>query len=422
MKSRQSLWKGLLWVPSLYLAEGLPYVVVMTVAGVMYKRMGMDNADLAFYTSLLSLPWAIKPFWSPFIDIFSSKRRWIVAMQLLIAVGFGAIALALPGTGWFRASMASFMIVAFFSATHDIAADGFYIIALDQRGQSFFVGIRTAVYRLAMLLGQGPLVMLAGALEKSYGDISRAWAMTFYILAGAMAVMALYHALALPRPMSDVDRRPPSFAKVWREVIDTFIGFFTKPGIITALLFIVLYKFPEAQLIRLISPFLLDPVKVGGMGLETGEVGFVYGTVGLVGLIVGGIIGGMVAARGGLRRWLMPMAWSMSLTCLVFVWLAYGPTPSLMSIKICVFIEQFGYGFGTTAYMLYLIQFSRGERATAYYAISTGLMTLGLMLPGMIAGWIQTRIGYGPFFLWTMATCALTIVVSIAARRKLPAN
>lgn len=420
MKRNKSVARGWLWVSTLYLAEGLPYVVVMTVAVIMYKRMGIDNTQLAFYTSLLSLPWVIKPFWSPFVDIFSSKRRWIVLMQLLIAAGFAAIALSLPGSGWFRASMASFMVVAFLSATHDIAADGFYMLGLDEHGQSFFVGIRTAVYRLAMLLGQGPLVMLAGYLEMRYGDIPRAWAMTFYLLAAAMAVIALYHFFSLPHPAADVTRHTRSISQVMREVIDTFVGFFSKSGIVTATLFIFLYKFPEAQLVKLISPFLLDDPSVGGLGLDTAQVGIVYGTVGLIGLLSGGIIGGWAVARGGLRRWLMPMAWSMSLTCLSFVWLVYGPTSSLLTIKICVFIEQFGYGFGTTAYMLYLIHFAKGERATSYYAIATGLMSLGMMLWGMMAGWIQTAIGYGPFFIWTSCCCIVTIAVSHIARRRLP--
>lgn len=419
MKKDTSLMRGWLWVPTLYLAEGLPYVVVMTVAVIMYKRMGLGNGELAFYTSLLSLPWVVKPLWSPFVDIFSSKRRWIITMQILISAGFAAIALSLPGSGWFRGSMASFMVVSFLSATHDIAADGFYMLGLDQRGQSFFVGIRTAVYRLAMLLGQGPLVMLAGYLEMSYGDIPQAWAVTFYILSGFMALIAALHLFSLPHPAADVTRSARSIREVGREVIDTFAGFFSKPGILVATLFIFLYKFPEAQLIKLISPFLLDSPEAGGLGLDTSQVGVVYGTVGLIGLLSGGIIGGWAVARGGLRKWLMPMAWSMSLTCLAFVWLSVGPTPSLLTIKICVFVEQFGYGFGTTAYMLYLIHFARGARSTSYYAIATGLMSLGMMVQGMLAGWIQTAIGYGSFFIWTSCSCVVTIAVSMAARRSL---
>lgn len=417
--TNKSIMRGWLWVPTLYLAEGLPYGIVMTVAGIMYKRMGLDNADVAFYASLLSLPWAVKPLWSPFVDIFSSKRRWIVVMQLLMAIGFAAIAVALPGSGWFRASVASFMVVAFFSATHDIAADGFYMLGLDVRGQSFFVGIRTAIYRLAMLLGQGPLVMLAGVLETTYGDIPRAWAMVFYLLAALMAAVAIYHLLVLPRPAADKDRSVRTLKEVGREVIDTFVTFFTKPGIGVALLFILLYKFPEAQLVKLIGPFLLDGKEAGGLGLDTSQVGVVYGTVGVIGLMLGGIVGGWLVARGGLRRWIMPMAWSMSLTCLSLVWLAYGPTPSMIMIKLCVFVEQFGYGFGTTAYILYLIHFARGERSTSYYAIATGLMTLGMMFAGMFAGWIEMQIGYGPFFIWTMVCCLATIAVSLIARRHL---
>lgn len=416
MKEIKTAWR---WVASLYFAEGLPYVVVMTVAAIIYKRMGIPNGQLAFYTSLLSLPAILKPLWSPFVDIFRTRRWWIITMQMFMAAAFAAVAIVLPGEFWFKASVASFMIVAFLSATHDTAADGFYMLALSERGQSFFVGIRATVYRFAMLFGQGPLVILAGMLETTYGNIPQAWAMVFYILAAIFALIAIYHTLTLPRPASDRSISHTTPQRMWHEFIDTFKIFFTKPGIIIALLFMLLYKLPEAQLLRLIQPFLLDTHQSGGLALSTTQVGFAYGTIGLAGLLSGGIIGGIAVSRGGLRRWMMPMAWSMSLTCLTFVWLSYGPTPSLFVINLCVLIEQFGYGFGTTAYMLYLINFSKGEHSTANYAICTGIMSIGMMLPGMAAGWIQEQIGYGNFFLWTMACCSATIIVSSLVRKRL---
>lgn len=405
---------GWLWVPTLYFAEGLPYMVVMTVSAIMYKRFGLSNAELAFYCSLLSLPWVIKPFWSPLVDIYSSKRRWIIAMQVLMAAAFAAVAVALPGHAWFKASAASFMAVAFFSSTHDIAADGFYMLALDSRRQSYFVGIRTTAYRLAMIAGQGPLVMLAGWLEVYCGDIPQAWSTVFFVLSALFVILSAFHLFALPKPAADALRHVRSAREAIREFADTFRTFFTKPHIAAALLFMLFYKFPEAQLQRLITPFLQDPVSSGGMGLSTLQVGVTYGVIGLVGLMAGGIAGGFTVARGGLRRWMMPMAWSMSLTCLAFVWLSYSPSPSQLEIDLCVLLEQFGYGFGTTAYTLYLIYFSKGDRSTSYYAIATGIMSLGMMLPGMLAGWIQKCVGYGLFFVWTVLCCAVTIAVARA--------
>lgn len=400
------------WVPSLYFAEGLPYVAVMTLSVIVYKRLGVSNTDIALYTSWLYLPWVIKPFWSPIVDIISTKRRWVVAMQWLLGIGFGAVALALPGSMFFQLSLAAFWIVAFLSATHDIAADGFYMLGLNQEQQAFFVGIRSTFYRIALVAGQGLLVIIAGLFEEIGGDISMAWAMVFGIVSLFFIIAAAYHSWIMPYPAADICHSRLTGKEVITDFFTTFRSFFTKRHIGIAVAFMLLYRLPEAQLIKLISPFLLDTPADGGLGLTTVQVGMVYGTVGIIGLTLGGIIGGMVASRGGLRRWLIPMAWSMSLTCLTFVYLAYVPDHSILTINICVFIEQFGYGFGCTAYTLYLILFSDGPRKTSHYAICTGIMALGMMLPAMAAGWIQDNIGYGPFFLWTMVCCVATIGVS----------
>lgn len=412
---------GWLWVPSLYFAEELPYVVVMTLAGIMYTRLGVGNTEMAFFTSWLMLPWLIKPLWSPIVDIISTKRRWVIVMQWAVAIALGSVALALPGEYYFRISMVSFFAIAFLSATHDIAADGFYMLGLDERGQSFFVGIRTTFYRAAMLFCQGPVVMAAGYMEEMTGSVSRAWMWTFYGLSALFLLLALCNSLTMPRPerrSSTVsESRRERIGEVVREFGRSFASFFSKPQILTALAFMVLYKLPEAQIIKMINPFLLHSVSDGGLGLTTREVGVVYGTVGVIGLLLGGIAGGFVVARGGLRRWLMPMAWSMSLTCLSFVYLAYGADHSLLTIGCCVFVEQFGYGFGGTAYILYLMAFSSGPFKTSHYAIATGFMTLGTMFPGMAAGWIQEQLGYGLFFVWTMVCCVVTIAVAWRVRR-----
>jgi PAT family beta-lactamase induction signal transducer AmpG len=605
------------WIPTLYFAQGLPYVAVMTISVILYKRLGISNTDIALYTGWLYLPWVIKPFWSPFVDIIKTKRWWTVSMQWIIAIALACIAFAIPTPFFFSLTLAFFWIVGFTSATHDIAADGFYMIALNEHEQSLYVGIRSTFYRVATVAGQGLLVILAGLIEtnsglapaqitvnanpniewsaakfdnnfvadnaaaqemfvydtpslnvstkapetvslnvngvdsvldfRSYatlmrdsvkhlneqngfvkaevkasavaataqaageggftqwvrntfgeeraeaqvrnnniavvgvrlnkkleagesyilnvtyksgdqsikleqdklstrfefnesncdktaylffevdnklskstsatfegasGNIPFAWLVVFAALSVFFFAVAIYHSRALPRPELQNDSQAKSSASdIFKEFIETFKSFFKKKQIFVALAFMLLYRLPEAQLVKLINPFLLDPIDKGGLGLTTGEVGIVYGTVGIIGLTIGGIIGGMVAAKGGLKKWLWPMAWSMSLTCLAFVYLSYVQDHSLLTINICVFIEQFGYGFGFTAYMLYLIYFSEGKHKTAHYAICTGFMALGMMLPGMAAGWLQETIGYRHFFVWTMICCAATIGV-----------
>lgn len=400
------------WIPTLYFAQGLPYVAVMTISVIMYKRLGISNTDIALYTSWLYLPWVIKPFWSPFIDLLKTKRWWIVTMQLLVGAGLAGVAFTIPMPNFFQITLAIFWLIAFSSATHDIAADGFYMHALDVREQSLYVGIRSTFYRVATIVGQGVLVIIAGELEIWTGSISYAWAITFFILSGLFISFCLYHKYVLPVPNSDKSVIGHVTAKnIFREFFATFISFFKKKQAGLAILFMLLYRLPEAQLVKLINPFLLDPLDKGGLGLSTSEVGMVYGTVGIIGLTLGGIIGGVCAARGGLKKWLWPMAWSISLTCLTFVYLGYFQPQDLITINICVFIEQFGYGFGFTAYMLFLIYFSDGEHKTAHYAICTAFMALGMMLPGMAAGWLQDHIGYEKFFVWVMICCAATIAV-----------
>lgn len=617
MKStkKRSPWA---WIPTLYFAQGLPYVAVMTISVIMYKRLGISNTDIALYTGWLYLPWVIKPFWSPFVDIIRTKRWWTLTMQWIIAFALAGIAFTIPTPLFFQLTLAIFWLVGFTSATHDIAADGFYMLALTEHEQSLYVGIRSTFYRVATVAGQGLLVIVAGLIEtnsgleplrisvnadpavewtspdmtaiasteadlqgelqfitpatelpvavkapetvevegvampfKAYaammrdsvkhmnerngfvvseqakadavtatatpaagqsegsftawvrnafgeerepytekanniaivgvrlnrqpapdqeiilnvthrsgdqsvkleqaalstrfvfnqdnwdktawlyyevdhkltetaratfegasGNIPMAWLVVFAVLSAFFFAVAMYHSWALPRPASDGHNEAGTTASgIIREFFETFKTFFQKPQAWIAIAFMLLYRLPEAQLVKLINPFLLDPIDKGGLGLTTGQVGIVYGTVGIVGLTIGGIIGGIAAAKGGLKRWLWPMAWSMSLTCLTFVYLSYATDPSLLTVNICVFIEQFGYGFGFTAYMLYLIYFSEGKHKTAHYAICTGFMALGMMIPGMAAGWLQETIGYRHFFIWTMICCAATVGV-----------
>lgn len=406
---RTSPWS---WIPTLYFAEALPYVAVMTISVIMYKRLGISNTDIALYTSWLYLPWVIKPFWSPFVDLLKTKRWWVVTMQFLIGAGLAGIAFTIPMDHFFQVTLAVFWLVAFSSATHDIAADGFYMLALDSHDQAFYVGIRSTFYRIATIAGQGLLVMLAGALENSTGKIPFAWSITFLILAGLFIGLCLYHKYILPVPKSDKAAATVTASTIFREFFATFVSFFRKKQALVAILFMLFYRFPEAQLVKLVTPFLIDPREVGGLGLTTSEIGLVYGTIGIIGLTLGGIIGGIVAAHGGLKKWLWPMALAITLPDLVFIYLSSALPESLLIINVCVFIEQFGYGFGFTAYMLYLIYFSDGEHKTAHYAICTAFMALGMMLPGMIAGWLQEQLGYVNFFWWVMGCCLITLAVT----------
>ena len=386
-------------------------MAVMIISGIMYKCLGISNTQLAFYTSWLYLPWVIKPFWSPFVDILRTKRWWVITMQWVIAIAMALIAFTIPAGSFFQMTLAVFWIMAFASATHDIAADGFYMLGLTEHAQSMFVGIRSLFYRISMVVGQGALVVLAAKVNDHTDSLTYGWILVFAVLSIFFLGIALYHTWALPRPDADRNRSTNSMRQTLSEFAETFIAFFTKPQIIVALLFMLLYRLPEAQLVKMIPPFLLDTPENGGLGLSADQVGWVYGTVGVIGLMLGGIIGGLCAARNGLKAWLHPMAWSMSLTCLTFVYLAFARPSALWEIYACVFVEQFGYGFGFTAYMLYLIYFSVGRFKTAHYSICTGFMALGMMLPGMFSGWIADTYHYTGFFIWCMICCVATIGV-----------
>jgi MFS transporter, PAT family, beta-lactamase induction signal transducer AmpG len=589
------------WVPTLYYAQGIPYVVVMTVSVIMYKRMGVSNTDIALYTSWLYLPWVIKPLWSPLVDLFKTKRWWIVIMQLIVGAGLAGVALTLPLPGFFQYSLAFLWLLAFSSATHDIAADGFYMLGLKEGQQSYFIGIRSTFYRLAMITGQGLLIILAGffevftgeepvrfsvtadpqvqelrpslefngitpsdgltfivtsteleiaatqisrseadsirnmviasnlrngfiqaerSLERSEswwarsvskplgnwlkqhigtrntttadaglnpgnmavigiklegipdaarqyvlntshlrgdnsirlisgerlvfttanqnetalilvqadpklntratawfesrsGNIPLAWTLTFVILATLFLGFFVYHKFALPRPATDVSTAQAEGTGLFLEFFRTFGSFFKKKNIGAALAFILLYRLGEAQLVKMASPFMLDPRSLGGLGLTTGDVGLIYGTIGILSLTLGGILGGLMASRHGLRFWIFPMALAINVPNLVYVYLSWYQPANFWLISGSVALEQFGYGFGFTAFMLFMIYFAEGKHKTAHFAICTGLMALGMMLPGMISGWIQEIIGYQNFFIWV---CICTIPGFIVIR------
>ena len=601
-KKERSPWT---FIPTLYFAEGIPNVVVAVVSVIMFKRLGVSNTDIALYTSWLYLPWVIKPLWSPLVDILNSKRFWIVTMQLIIGAGLGGVALTIPLPSFFQYTLLCFWLLAFSSATHDIAADGFYMLSLTKHQQTWYVGVRSTFYRLAMITGQGLLIVLAGYIEstsgldtvnidvhakigqqnvgfihpdsikveqsegelkiipypedleiaalplhkakadsilafaqkwniengfystrknnqvqsiktekpswwqrvvvsrlelflktnfgskksttdnfevgnigvlyfslsrqpeaeqqivvnfgresgdksialiegsrfvfdhnnwnKSFiaviqldpklqqnsfaafqakaGNIPLAWSITFIVLAAMFIFFAVYHKFILPYPAADTEstRQEKGFVN---EFFKTFVSFFKKKNIGSILAFLFFYRFAEAQLAKLAPPFLLDAHEVGGLALTTGQIGFVYGTIGLIALTLGGLLGGFLAARNGLKYWLWWMVIAINVPDLVYAYLAYALPENLFTIHVCVAIEQFGYGFGFTAYMLYMIHVSEGEHKTAHYAICTGLMALGLMLPGMFSGWLQETIGYQSFFVWVMISTIPPFIVS----------
>ena len=435
-KQRSPWW----WVPTLYFAEGIPYFVVNVISVTMFKRLGMPNGDLAMYTSLLYLPWVIKPLWSPFVDVIRTKRWWILLMQALCTAGFAALALSVSPDvfGW---SLVIFYVIAFASATHDIAADGFYMIALEQKQQATFVGIRSTFYRIASVFGQGVIVVLAGVLEERLGAIPRAWSITLLASAVLFALITLWHTRFLPKaespdgsgPSSAIGQRSAcstlpgrtapegpcrSGSDVLREFGQAWVTFFKKPGVWLAIAFMLLYRLPEAFSVKMLTPFLLDPVESGGLGLSTAQSGLVYGTVGVIALTVGGILGGLYAAKFGLRRSMWPMSMALALPCAVYLVLAAVQPTALWSIFLLVAIDQFGYGFGFTAYMLYMMQFSEGSFKTSHYAICTAFMALSMMIPGLFAGWMQEALGYVGFFIVVMLCCLATITVTFFARRR----
>ncbi len=409
----QKLSRPYLWVPSLYFAEGLPYVAVMTVSLILYKQLGLSNADITFYTSWLYLPWVIKPLWSPFVDVVKTKRWWILTMEVLIGAAFGGVAFTIPTSFWLQGSLFFFWVMAFSSATHDIAADGFYMLGLNAHQQTFYVGIRSTFYRLATIFGQGVLVMIAGNLQVVYrGAISYSWSLMFYLVMGLFLGLWIWHCVSLPHPAEDAPRKDASAASIMRESLSTFVTFFQKPQWLVGVLFMLLYRMPEGLLAKVSSLFLVDSPSAGGLGLSPQEYGLVQGTVGVIGLTIGGILGGILASRDGLKKWLWPMVMAITLPDVVYVYLSYALPSSLFVVNACVFVEQFGYGFGFTAYMLYLIYYSRGEFKTAHYAFCTAFMALSMMIPGLFAGALQELVGYRYFFIIVMACCAVTFIVT----------
>ena len=403
------------WIPTLYFAEGLPNIIVTGLSVVMYMQMGLTDAEVGLYTGWLALPWVIKPLWSPFIDLLKTKRWWVLTMQALIGASLAGIAFSIPTAFWFQATMCLFFLIAFCSATHDISADGFYMIELDDHNQAKYVGLRNTFYRLAIIFVNGMLVSLAGILQVVFrGQIRFTWALIFYGLAGSFIGLWLYHSRFMPRPTEDVHTKR-TLTEVTSELKKMFITFFQKfdrRGTLIVMLFLLFYRFPEALLNTMTKTFMLRNNYAGGLGLSPQEYGLANGTVGLIGLLLGGIIGGVLVSRDGMKRWLWPMVCAITLPDVVYIYLSYSLNSNLVVVSSCLFIEQFGYGLGFTVLTLYMLYYSQGKYKTSHYSICTGISYLGLMLPGMLSGYIKDMVGYRVFFIIVMACCAITFAVT----------
>lgn len=413
------------WIPVLNFASGFPYVIIISVSVLMYKNLGISNEDIGLYTSLLYLPWVIKPLWSPFIDLHGTKREWFLSMQLFISIAFLIVGFIIPTTNFFILSLAIFWVAAFASASNDVASDGFYMLALQKEQQSFFLGIRSTFYRASMLTGNGLIILLAGYLEHHYGDNQKAWSYTMIFVGLVMTILTIYNYFTTPKkelPITVGKTEEKNFATV-------FASFFKKKQIGLILTFILLFRLGESQLLKMLTPFLVDKTTVGGLGLATEDVGIIYGTFGLIALTVGGILGGIAISKHGLTKWFLPMILIMHLPIIGFILLAHFQPEYLLYIHfdlkyfvvdyalnayacVVVIIEQFGYGFGFAAFMMYLIFVADGESKTSHYSIATGFMALGMMLPGMLSGYIQEYLGYGNFFVWVFLATIPGIILS----------
>lgn len=390
-KFTRSPW---LFIPTLYLAEGIPYVIINTLSTIFYKKLGIDNVQIAFWTGFLYLPWVVKMFWGPGVDLYSTKRNWILWTEGAMTVCLALMGLSLQIEDFFFYSLALLVLGAFISATHDIAVDGFYLLALSEKTQALFVGIRSFFYRMAMIFGSGVLVMLAGYLEISFKNISIAWTLTMGVASVIFLGLVIYHRWTLPFPELQQDILKKENSPGFRDIIQTY---FMRDKIGLVLCFILLYRLGEAMLVKLIAPFLLDGVEAGGLGLSTSQVGLAYGTFGVGALVLGGILGGWAISKWGLKKCIWLMVLALNLPDLFYVYMAYAQ-PSMSWVYPLVALEQFGYGLGFSAYTVFLLQVSKGKYPTAHFAISTGLMALGMMLPGMISGYLQKFLGYPLFF------------------------
>jgi PAT family beta-lactamase induction signal transducer AmpG len=406
MKTDNKPW---FWIPLLNFASGFPYAIILSVSITMYKSLGIGNEDIGLYTSLLYLPWVIKPLWSPFIDLYFTKRKWFLAMQLIISLAFLIVGFTIPMNNFFILSLALFWVAAFASASNDVASDGFYMLALRNDQQSLYMGLRSTFYKLSWLTGNGLIVIIAGYLEVKFGDKHKAWSYTMLITALIMISITIYNYYFTPKA-ENINSKNNSKQNV--NFSSVFVTFFKKKQIGIILCFILLLRLGESQLLAMLKPFLMDDKTKGGMELSTETVGLIYGSFGVLALLIGGTLGGIAISKQGLTKWMLPMILTMHVPIIGFILLAHFHPASIYYIYAVVIIEQFGYGFGFTGFMMYLIYVAEGEYKTAHYALATGFMALGMMLPGMASGYIQQYLGYGNFFIWVFIATIPGLILS----------
>lgn len=416
MQKTRSHWA---WVPPLYFIEGLPNAVVASLSVGYYMSMGVGNAQAAMLTSGLYLPWFLKGLWGPFVDSVSSKRRWILLCSAVFAACFAGLAAAGFMPRWIAASALMFWTLGFASATFDIAADGFYMLALDEKSQSFFVGIRNAFYRAAVLFGQGATLVIAGVFRDFFDSPAGGWAVAFLLCAAIAAMSAAYFSAALPKPASDAPRAAPSARGIFTDMRAAFAEFFARKGIVSILAFVLFYRFAEAQLLKIVQPFLYHGRELGGLGLPLESIGLVYGSAAPAALLCGGILGGILISKTGLKKALFPMAVAMNAPNAIYVYMARALPESLPEIAALICFEQFGYGFGFAGYMVYLMRASDGKNRTSAYAIYTSFMALGIMAPGFFSGAVQEFLGYAGFFEWVLLCTLVSFLVTYLAFRTL---
>jgi MFS transporter, PAT family, beta-lactamase induction signal transducer AmpG len=398
-----------LWVPSLYLAQGLPFFAVMLLAGQMLKSMGMANDDIGHWTTGIGFAWVFKPLWSPFMELASSKKKLVVLFELAGGVSLALVALALNMPQWFALCILMLSLVAIFASSHDIACDGLYIASLNEKRQAEYAGWTGTFFNAGRFIASGGLLLLAGYLEKTTSVVT-AWTVIYLILGAAMIALGLYNWWALPQAKNPIsaNNTAGAIANTLREVI---VDYCKKPGIWVSVLFIILFRAGEAQ-IQTIGPlFLREARELGGLGLSTAEVGAVYGTTGTIAFIIGSIAGGYFTAWLGLRRAILPLILAVNLPNIVFYGLAVALPTNLVVIGAALSLEMFGYGFGFVGLILYMMQVvAPGKYQTAHYALSTGIMQLGFALFKYFSGDIQIELGYQNFFLWVLA-CAVPVAV-----------
>lgn len=404
------------WVPPVYIFEGLPNAIVNTVSLIVFKNMGMPNDKLTLYTSLLSFPWILKLVLSPIVDTVSKKRTWTIAMQIMMVICTCVLGIMLPKS-ILSPILVMFLATAFASSIHDIAADGFYMLGLDDHSQSLFVGVRNTFFRLALLCGQGLLAIIAGYLQKHGQGAVESWSVTLIGCSVVMAVFAIWDIFAMPKPVTDLPRESKGAAGIIKDLKNLFVTFVQKKEFLVALFFLLLFRLPEAFSIKMLIPFLKDAREVGGLGMDDVQVGLANGTIGVIALLLGGILGGLAGGKWGLKKCLVPMALSLALPCAVYLYLAIVQPHGVFPVYFCIAFDQFGYGFGFTAYTLYMLYYCRGEYQTSHYAFCTVLMTFSMMLPGLVAGAIQVRTGYPAFFGIVMLCCLVTVIVTLIVRR-----